>query len=251
MKRKGIKFEIVTEKGVKRIKQSHVETAKLFTAPIEKDPDGNEFFTVYNPYGSYGKSRIKNFDIAYYRDRADLAFQAVLDGYADTIVGHNPMFGGLGAVPDLEPVIFLDHKVGELKRVPFEYEWKENLLGFSWAIKYYTGGWSDHILRDKNFNIVRFKTDEEASQFVNQVYEKVEEVNAAYLKIKKETGSVDKALEYYHDIKHTLYHDNTAFAELWNIGMLCKAHERETTSEESPEPFDLTVSCIPDFKKTE
>jgi len=251
MKRKGIKFEIVTEKGVKRIKQSHVETAKLFAAPIEKDPDGNEFFTVYNPYGSYGKSRIKNFDIAYYRDRADLAFQAVLDGYADTIVGHNPMFGGLGAVPDLEPVVYLDHKVGELKRVRFEYEWKENLLGFSWAVKYYTGGWSDHILRDKNFNIVRFKTDEEAKQFVNRVYEKVEEVNAVYLKIKKETGSVDKALEYYRGIKHSLYHDNTAFAELWNIGMLCKAHERETTSEESPQPFDLTVSCIPDFKKTE
>lgn len=144
---------------------------------VEKDDEGNRFFALPNPYYSYDEvSRFKRFLNRVYTDRDDLAYQTVLDGYADTIcTKRNSMLSSLGGINvQFVPIVYLNEKIGRKKRKFFKKEVMPTIDGFVWIIKYmYGDAMSDTILRNNHLDIVQFNTEEDAKKYVGEIKEEV------------------------------------------------------------------------------
>ena len=113
IKPEDIKFEVKGDKVI--LNYFKVKDKDL---QIKKDPDGNKFFILPNPYIEY-KNRKMNFDdwmLIYYINRYDIAYKTVIDGYADTIAAQKLMFSSFSERNiEIKPIVYLDRKVGELK----------------------------------------------------------------------------------------------------------------------------------------
>lgn len=175
---------------------------------VEKDDEGNRFFALPNPYYSYDEvSRFKRFLNRVYTDRDDLAYQTVLDGYADTIcTKRKSMLSSLGGINvQFVPIVYLNEKIGRKKRKIFKKEVMPTIDGFVWIIKYmYADAMSDTILRNNHLDIIQFNTEEDAKKYVGEikeeVIEKVKEIkekDTEEEKIKIAEEMCDKAVHMY------------------------------------------------------
>lgn len=141
-----------------------------------------------------------------YTDRDDLAYQTVLDGYADTIcTKRTSMLSSLGGINvQLVPIVYLNKKIGRKKRKIFKKEVMPTIDGFVWIIKYmYGDAMSDTILRN-HLDIIQFNTEVDAKKYVEKIKEevienvkKIKEKNTEEEKIKIAKEMRDKAVHMY------------------------------------------------------
>lgn len=179
---------------------------------IEEDPDGNKFFILPNPYIEY-KDRKMDFDdwlLIYYCNRDDISYKTVIDGYADTLVGQKLMFSSFSErTMEIKPIMYLDRKVGELKRKEFDKTFAKLFIGFKWIIEYSSKSsmWTS-TYRDENFNAIRFKTKEEAEKLINELKFDIKKI------LKDPFFDEDLTVKFYNNLCYR-YKDKGLVSTLW------------------------------------
>lgn len=234
------KFEVYEENGHKFVHQFHTEN-NVRDLKVRTDEEGNKYFHLFNPYYNYSKSKtkFKNHVDSSYKNYPHLAYQMVCDDYADTIVGHPA--GLFAGTPYLLAIVYLDRAVGEQKRKEFDETWSKNLVKFSWGIKYYTGGFDDYILRDENFDIMKFDSEKEVKSLIRRVKKETKAINA---KLEEMYADKDHKEEYekYFDSILDRNTDDRVFDSLVFAGIKDPESDR-------PYNFDVYPCSIPVFKE--